>query len=53
MFGGAKRRSQKFHPTFKIGLDTRQPNKLLDREFSQRRIKLTILSLLEGPHTKL
>ena len=26
---GAKRRSQKFHPTFKIGSDPRQANKLL------------------------
>lgn len=42
-----KKRSQKSHPTLKIGSDTRQANELLIDNVLQRRIKSTISSLFE------
>ena len=42
-----KKRSQKSHPTLKIGSDTQQANELLIDNVLQRRIKSTISSLFE------
>jgi hypothetical protein len=42
---GRKRRSQKFHPTYKISCNTQQANGfLINRKFSQQSIKPTISS---------
>ena len=47
-FCDGKRRSQKFHPTFKIGFTTWQGNKANELKFSQWRVEPTVSSLFQG-----